>query len=258
VYTSDTQRSINYTTGNWDSQLYIKDLRNAFKTGADCQAFVMDGKETDSVDKFISSCKYSVGEMLRRCEQAMTTLVEGRYSVTIETEEYTVTIRINDSKGVRTFSPLPEALKVLKPLNEIPKKWTLRHVMRLLANGQHVDLRTRARYTDDYAMDAAYDYYKGAICGINFLKDLTNSPSGWWISGTEKDGTKLGINCHHFDYKECTLDISGKLREEARANAAAEAKVKAKAQEEAEQTPPPAMSGVLMSAPLAPQTNSIH
>lgn len=249
VYCENTQKVLRYSSRGIGSQLFIKDLANAFKTGAECAGYSIDGNETDAIDMFIASCNYSLSVMFLRCEEALNELAENQYHGTIEGPGYNVSVYDRTSKGVRTFSPLPEALKSLKRLDAIPKKWTLRHVMRMLANGQHVNLETRDRYTDDYAMDAAHNYYKGELCGLDLLKDLSETPSGWWISPAAADGDRLGISCHHFDYKQCTVDLAGVLRKNC--PQAEEPQPEPHALEEPEQ-PTPAVASILMAAPLKP------
>ena len=216
LYTGDTQKLISYMTMGLGSQLLIKDVKNAFKTGVECKGYSIDGDEDDSISQFIAECGYSVDKMVARCEEALSILSENEYKGILQGTSWSASVYDRTSVGIRSFSPLPEALKTLKPLNEIPKKWTLRHVNRMLANEQYMKLETRDRYTDDYAMDAAHNYYAGEISGLYLLKDLTESPSGWWISRADKDGEQLGINCHHFDYKQCLVDLTGKLRNKAR------------------------------------------
>jgi len=105
----------------------------------------------------------------------------------------------NVRKSSRVFSPF-NAGKV-KPLKAMPKKWTLTHVKKAILNGQYKDLRCTGTYSDDYAYDAAYNYQIGDLNGIDFIKDIIESPSGWWTS--ERNGV-VSICCHSFDSNEFT------------------------------------------------------
>lgn len=216
VYTSDTHRYIHLGYSPFDSSLTIQDISNAFKTGADCIGFSLNFSTTTGALDFIQDCHHNVTEVLSRCVAELEKCADSD-SASFMFDDASVNIYLRKEKGTRTFSPLPEQLKTLKPLKEIPKKWTLRHAIRLLGNQQFSSLSTSARYTDDYAMDAAYDFYKGDLDHLDLLKDLTQSPSGWWVSGAENDGDVLGISCHHFDYKNCTVDLERKHAKQAAA-----------------------------------------
>jgi hypothetical protein len=100
-----------------------------------------------------------------------------------------------EQKAIRVYSPFN--LAVMKPLKEEPKKWTLRHVLRALVNGQFQELKCDGRYSDDYALDAADNFGRGKIeSAKSFAKRIMESPSGWW---THKNGGWVSICCHHFD-----------------------------------------------------------
>lgn len=105
-----------------------------------------------------------------------------------------------EHKSVNFFSPFN--LTNLKPLKEVPKKWTTKHVVRMLANGQFEDLRRDSRYTDDYASDAAYNYYKGSINDVSafMIRLLDGANHGWWIGSNGGSAGRISINCHHFEY----------------------------------------------------------
>lgn len=208
IYASDTQRLISYRGDARGNNLFIKDLSNAFATGKDCIGYSVDSADFGHTDLFLRDCKYSAEEAYNRCERAYKAKAENSYSGTIQTPEYTLTVYKREEKGIRTFSPLPQALARLKPLKEIPKKWKLNHVIKMLANGQFSDLETRQRTTDDYAYDAGCNFGKGALNPMILLDDLTSRPSGWWFNDAKIDGDVLGINCHSFDYKNCKVDLN--------------------------------------------------
>lgn len=88
-------------------------------------------------------------------------------------------------------------LSTIKPLTEEPKKWTLRHVVRALVNGQFEGLRCKYRHLDD----TCHDYGKGEITDpVEFVKGIVESPSGWWVS---KDNNGIvTVCCHTFDSNE--------------------------------------------------------
>jgi len=181
------------------NQVEIGDVGNAYKRGKECVFYTLRGNEYDSIYKFLGKLNYDILAIYNACD-----------ALDFDTEDYgsfieKLTVSRRVKKGVNTYSPF--LLNRLNPLKDIPKKWRLSHTIRMLANDQFEGLCTRAKYTDDYAMDAAYDFQKGAICHMDMLRELVEEPRGWWINGPKNDGEKLGINCHQFDYKDCIVRL---------------------------------------------------
>ena len=118
--------------------------------------------------------------------------------------EGTIYICKSEQKGVRVYSPF--ALDRLKPLKETPKKWTVKHAIRALANGQYKGLECGGQYTDDYAMDAACNFRRGEIKDpLYFIQRIIESPSGWWSSLRDNGGVNLC--CHSFDSNKFILAL---------------------------------------------------
>jgi len=110
---------------------------------------------------------------------------------------------LHEIKAIRI---MPVDLSVIKPLKEEPKKWTLRHAIRALVNGQFQNLRCKGRYTDDYAFDNAINFSCGIIeNAVVFVEKIVESPSGWWVSANQNG--QVSICCHHFDSNEFTPKI---------------------------------------------------
>jgi len=116
---------------------------------------------------------------------------------------YGVTLEIRDERSVRTYSPFAK----LAPLKALPPKWTLAHTKRALANGQYTNAKCNGYYTDDYAWDAACNYRQGSISGQHLLKELVESPSGWWTSIHDGDHLRVSVCCHSFNSNEFTLRL---------------------------------------------------
>lgn len=183
------------------NELVIGDVGNAYKRGKECVFYTLIGNEFNCIYQVLVKFNYDVQAIFVACEAID---FDSKPNGTLF-EKLSVSKR--EEKGVNTFSPF--LLDRLNPLKEIPKKWTMNHVIRMLANDQFEGLRTSGKYTDDYAYDAAYDFQKGSITRDAMLLELVEEPRGWWINGGDKDGGELGINCHSFDYKKCIVRLSG-------------------------------------------------
>jgi hypothetical protein len=86
-------------------------------------------------------------------------------------------------------------------------KWTLRHAIRALVNGQFEWLKCTGYYTDDYAWDMAMNYRQGEIPdAVSFAADVLESPSGWWVSGREEN--VVYMCCHSFDNNEFKFKVA--------------------------------------------------
>lgn len=186
--------------------IYITDVTDALRTGKTCENYSMHFRcaydnEAEAVSQFLVDFDYdykNIFDYLGGLEwtQGKWGGYEGIVLVDTIGNEYTV--YKGAEKAIRVFSPFN--LKYLKPLKETPKKWTVRHVLRLIINGQYKDLNSNLKLTDDYAYDNAVNFGKGAIAdGIDFAKSIIESPSGWWVGNYEGED-KLSFNCHHFDY----------------------------------------------------------
>jgi hypothetical protein len=196
------------------------DVTNAFKTGKTCVGFILEAQGVDAINRlesYLAAVKYDIPAFIDWC--ASLDIDFESYNVKYVDQERQINISKREKKGIETFSPL--ALSHLKPLKEIPQKWTLSHVRRLLAAGQYSYCGTELRLTDDYAYDAAYNFGKGEGCGESFLKDLTETPSGWRVSqynGRHKDGDTLDVWCHTFEKRVIKIDLTAPARKVADSN----------------------------------------
>jgi hypothetical protein len=189
--------------------LWVYDVTNAFKTGKTCIGFRLEARGDDAINElegYLANVNYNIPEFIAWCDSLE--LDFESYSQKYIDKEQRISISRRENKGVNTFSPL--SLDYLKPLKELPSKLSLSHVRRLLAAGQYSYCGTEFRLTDDYAFDAAYNFGKGEGCGESFLKELTESPSGWRVSqsnGGYEDGDTLDIWCHTFEKRVIKIDL---------------------------------------------------
>ncbi len=84
-----------------------------------------------------------------------------------------VVVNRSESKGVDLFSPFVE----VKPLTELPEKWTKRNFTQALMSGQLFRAETAFHYTDDYAYDAAFDFRSGT--GLDMPTFVSNEVGDW-------------------------------------------------------------------------------
>ena len=89
-------------------------------------------------------------EKIQTCKDLFEAITSGR-------EFETVRVREREEKAVDVFSPFEE----MKPLKELPSKWTKRNFAQAVLSGQIFRGEVAYRYTDDYAMDAAYNFSEG-------------------------------------------------------------------------------------------------
>ena len=211
IFIEDLQIRVSQTMGG----IRIIDLEGALRVGKVCPEYSLSWWQCDGPAKFLNyMLKLGIQdikglyEMLKAREFSLDQwgwYADKRESVELpggEVEEFCY--GRDDKKGVQVFSPF--ALKYLKPLKEAPKKMTVKHALRAIACGQFTDLRCAGKYTDDYAFDDAYDYQRGAIkAPLEFIKDIIDSPSGWWAS-LDQDG-EVKLCCHHFDSNRFQLAI---------------------------------------------------
>lgn len=192
------------------ASLYVSDVTNAFKTGKMCKGFWLEARGQEAIqtlDGLLAAVDYDITAFIDWCG-ALEIDYEVRGEKYVD-QARSITISERESKGVETFSPL--ALAHLKPLKEIPKKWTLSHVRRLLAAKQYSYCGTELRLTDDYAYDAASEFGKGECSGEAFLKELTEDSSGWRVSkagGHCNDGDSLAVWCHSFEKRVIKIDLN--------------------------------------------------
>lgn len=196
-------------------QMYRDSLRimlldDALAAGKTCAEYVIatqgyQGNTCDIINAFAKlTGEFSLPNIKRHLQSL--TFKADRYNNMSQNldEEGKLTVSLSYRESNRTFSPF--TLERLKPLKEVPKKWTLTYVKRALANNQFRNLRCNSRLSDDYAYDAAVNYHIGPISAMKMLQDLVESPSGWWTSYDEKTGS-VSICCHHFDSNSFFLEL---------------------------------------------------
>lgn len=179
----------------------INDLRNALKTGKTCPSFSVEYRDECDWLNLVNEVNGDLSQLLALLDEA-TDLASRKYVPLANG----LTVHRTAKPGVRMFSPF--ALERLKPLAELPSKWMLSHVRRALANGQIENLRCDGITTDDYAFDNATNFQKGKLETMKLLRDLIESPDGWWT--TIAASGKVGVSCHSFEHHSFTLKLENR------------------------------------------------
>lgn len=176
-------------------------LANAQKAGAVCERYVFDLANQEmrghqALCHLINSVDYVLVDLLRILEA----MDFSRGAV----ELFGFKVCRKEDPAIRVFSPFH--LGRIKPLTHEPKKWTVRHVLRVLVNGQYDALRCRGKYTDDYAFDSEYGFQRGSIAApLDFVRKIIESPSGW--RAYRKEDGVVDISCHTFDCNEVRVNL---------------------------------------------------
>lgn len=124
----------------------ITDLGNAGRVGKTCTTWSV----------YPSSYGGNVADILLNDEHIAS--VKDLYAALSDGKSWDhVRIDCRDEKAVDVFSPFKE----YQPLKSLPDKWTKRNFMQALLSGQIFRGEVAYRYTDDYAMDAAYHFGEG-------------------------------------------------------------------------------------------------
>lgn len=164
------------------------DLNNALKRGSECPMLWVRSQnvETAEPDPWLFLCDRFDGD-LRKAMETLPCDPSACKAVGIE-------IASETRSANRVFSPF--ALNRMAPLKDMPARWTLPHVIKAMANRQFSGLRCAGKYSDDYAYDDATNYGRGTIRDhLALIKDLVESPSGWWASNKD---SSIHVACHHF------------------------------------------------------------
>jgi len=190
----------------------ITDLTNAMKVGKRCESFSFHMRREGHWHPYnlLGSFGFSLEKMFEFARALPWEKVrEGWWKeaeVEMIGEEGPFYVCRNEAKSVRVYSPY--SIKEMKPLKEEPKKWTVRHALRALFNGQIEYVRCRGVYTDDYAFDAAYNYQQGQLEPESFAREIMESPSGWWASARYNAENVVSICCHSFNSNEFKFKLS--------------------------------------------------
>lgn len=113
-----------------------------------------------------------------------------------------LTVKTGAQASNRTFSPFA-------PVNPVKlgERLNASTIAKAIRAGQIVAGRTEGRYTDDYAADATYDFYRGEIDLQAFAQDIYEHPSGWRFWWHDESWKEITAACHTFDYKRLAVAV---------------------------------------------------
>lgn len=203
---------LNVNVKRYQGSIEIIELDSALRTGKVCVSHKISWRSgnqssTPFLNWILNKGMNSVSDILEYCKSQEVSLNQwGGYKDVLvgNQDEVDIYYYRGKEKGVRVFSPFN--LKYIKPLKELPGKWKLTHAIKVIVNGQYEGLKKNYYMTDDYAFDAAYNFQKGAINkGLEFIKNIIESPRGWWTSINEHGSVSLC--CHTFDSNSFQLKL---------------------------------------------------
>ena len=185
----------------YNDSFRIIDITNAMKKGLVCESFCFDMRNNRDVFSAKVVCAFGSIEAVLSFARGLGLSKYGSMETEFEGLQFMVYKEEIESK--RVYSPF--ALSQIKPLKEAPKKWTLPHVYRALANGQAKGLKCTGHMTDDYAFDASVNCRIGeerdSLC---LLQDILQSPSGWRVY---EYSNSIQVHCHLFLGYQFNLSI---------------------------------------------------
>lgn len=125
-------------------------------------------------------------------------------------ENIEIKIYREETQSHKVFTPFN--LERMKPLTELPKKWTIAHLRRILANGQFTKLKQNYYLTDDYAHDAAVNSRKGYIQNpIKMLVGLVGDDLGHLYASTNDSGEcVISFGYHSNDGRSVKIDLNNR------------------------------------------------
>lgn len=203
VYCKDTNAFFRHTWGSNDC-ISVWDLTNAGKNGKTCTSWGLYPLDSDGI---ICNSLYE-DEKLQTCKDLIQALRD-------EKPLESVKVSTREEKGIEVFSPFVE----MKPLAKLPEEWNKRNFTAAVLSGQIYMGKVDYRYTDDYALDAAYDYGKGVDVNMPlFARDVVEG----WSSGTslcpssidtDKSTCCIGFSEYSNSSKTLYFDLNCDIRE---------------------------------------------
>lgn len=189
---------VNAFVHSYQNSIVIIDLTNAMKTGKTCTRWLIRANPWK-----MESTRLCMAGYLKIAFPDCSTvfdLVQALRSGAQPKEVDGLTIDTCQQPGNRTFSPFV----TVKPV-KLGERLNAATIAKAICSGQITAARTDGRYTDDYAADAAYDFYRGEIDLVSFAYDIYERPSGWRFWWKDSGKTEIVAACHTFDYKTLTV-----------------------------------------------------
>lgn len=191
---------LNITAHPYRSSLVIIDLTDAMKPGKTCARWLFSVSPWKmDADRL---CMTEYVEMAAPECDTLAELVAWLRSGKPLHEVDGLTFTAGAQASNRTFSPFA----AVKPV-KLGERLNAGTIAKAIMAGQIVAGRTDGRYTDDYAADAAYDFYRGDIDLQAFAQDIFEHPSGWRFWWKDNSRSEIVAACHTFDYKSLAVAV---------------------------------------------------
>lgn len=187
-------RDLNVTTHSYQNSLVIIDLGNAMKAGKRCPRWLLRCAPWH-MDR-TRLCLMEYIELAFPGCSTLADLITALRSCSPIDDIDGLSIDIGDQPSSRTWSPFA----AVKP-QKLGDRLTAATIAKSIMAGQIAAGRTDGRYTDDYAADAAYNFYAGEIDLCRFAADIYEHPDGWRFWWKTVDKSEIVAACHTFDYK---------------------------------------------------------
>ena len=190
--------NLNVSAHPYRDSLVIIDLQNAMRSGKICARwlFRVDPRKMDA-DRL---CLTEYVEMSAPECDTLAELVAWLRAGNPLREVDGLTVTSGDQPSSRTFSPFA----AVKPV-KLGERLSAATIAKAIRSGQIVSGRTDGRYTDDYAADAAFDFYRGSIDIQAFAQDIYENPRGWSFWWKDETRREIVAACYTFDYKTLTV-----------------------------------------------------
>lgn len=189
---------LNVTTHSYQNSLVIIDLANAMRTGKRCPRWLLRCAPWYMDRTRLCLMEY-INLVFPGCS-TLSDLLNALRSSTPIAEIDGLTIDAGDQPSNRTWSPFAAP----KP-QRLGDRLTAAAIAKAIQAGQITAGRTDGRYTDDYAADAAYNFYAGDLDLSRFASDIYEHPDGWRFWWKSTDRKEIVAACHTFDYKTLTV-----------------------------------------------------
>lgn len=185
---------LNVSAHPYRNSLVIIDLADAMKSGKSCTRWLFSVRPWKmDADRL---CMVEYVEMAApECDtlaELVAWLRAGKPLLDVDG----LTVDVGAQASNRTFSPFAP----VKPV-KLGERMNAATIAKAIRAGQIVAGRTEGRYTDDYAADAAYDFYRGDIDVQAFAQDIYEHPNGWRFWWRDETRREITAACHTFDYK---------------------------------------------------------
>lgn len=191
---------LNVSAHPYCSSLVIIDLSDAMKPGKSCTRWLFSASPWKMDADRLCMTEY-VEMAAPECDTLAELVAWLRAGKPLQ-EVDGLTVETGAQPSNRTFSPFAP----VKPV-KLGERLNASTIAKAIRAGQIVAGRTEGRYTDDYAADAAYDFYRGEIDLQAFAQNIYEHPSGWRFWWHDESRKEITAACHTFDYKRLAVAV---------------------------------------------------